>query len=441
MQFLFDLNTITAGSCRQGEIDMNADAARIGQIAASTEARLSGPDAERDRAIDRIARLLSSGQSIPEILQDIKLTAAGNGATPSKGAAEPGGQTIHRPGDLRDSRSNSETIQSPEPLNETVAHEEVQCLSDPFDPKPTTADTVDPGASGGQQSAQAAAVSRARLAKSLTLLRSALFLAIPVASLAVVAVAGKSLIGSDRFSYAGRTVANTITEAVQFDKNQPVLPSAEAGEIEASRPAAEPAMTQTETVRSDAAEPQAAVGDGADLETPPEGAQAQTTGGQRAAPQTVQPGRFEPPLTSQQIKALLDRGDALVSNADIEAARVPYEQAAAAGYAEAAVRLGATYDPSFLAQAGLRNAGGDALVAQYWYGRARDLEPNHSQFASQATPVVSTVKKADSTTEDGQDVIQTTDATPAKSIQPTPPVSPSQIRNRRRLPERHSRNH
>ena len=118
MQFLFDLNTITAGSCRQGEIDMNADAARIGEIAASTEGRLSGPDEQRDRVIDRIARLLSSSQSTPEILQNIKLTAEGNGPTASKGAAESGGQTISLPGDLRDSRSNSETIQPPEPLNE-----------------------------------------------------------------------------------------------------------------------------------------------------------------------------------------------------------------------------------------------------------------------------------------------------------------------------------
>lgn len=262
---------------------MNADAARIGEIAASTEARLSDPDDERDQVIDRIARLLSSGQSISEILQNVKLTAEGNGATPSKGAAEPGGQTIRLPGDLRD----TETIQSAEPLNETVAHEKVQGLSGTFDPN-HTACTVDLGASGGQQSVQAAPVSRTRLAKSLPLLRSALFLAVPVASLAIVAVAGKSLIGSDAFPDA-RTVANTITETVQSHKSQPVLPSAEAGEIEASRPAVETAITQAETVRADDAEPKTAAANGTDLQTPPERAQAQTTTPHRAAPQTAQP--------------------------------------------------------------------------------------------------------------------------------------------------------
>ena len=336
---------------------MNADAARIGEIAASTEARLSDPDDERDQVIDRIARLLSSGQSIPEILQNIKLTAEGNGATPSKGAAEPDGQTIHLPVDLRDSRSDSETIQSPEPLNETVAHA-----------KPTAADTVDLGASGGQESAQAAPVSRTRLAKSLTLVRSALFLAFPVGSLAVLALAGNSLIGSDAVPNAFATVTKALTKTVQFRENSPGLQTAEADERAVSSLIAESASVKPQPVEPDHAEPQTAA--------------AQTTPSDRPVPQTAQPDRGQSHLTSQQIKALLDRGDALISRAEIEAARLSYEQAVVAGNAEAALRLGATYDPAFLAQAGLQNVRGDATTAQYWYQRARDLKRNPAQLSS-----------------------------------------------------------
>ena len=81
---------------------------------------------------------------------------------------------------------------------------------------------------------------------------------------------------------------------------------------------------------------------------------------------------------------MLDRGDALVISTDITAARLSYERAATAGNAEAALRLGATYDPSFLAQARLPNVRGDATIAQYWYRRARDLEGNSAQRSSSA---------------------------------------------------------
>jgi hypothetical protein len=55
--------------------------------------------------------------------------------------------------------------------------------------------------------------------------------------------------------------------------------------------------------------------------------------------------------------ALMARGDALV------AARLFYEFAADAGNAQAALRLGQTYDPAFLAKAQLRGVRPDASVA------------------------------------------------------------------------------
>ena len=59
--------------------------------------------------------------------------------------------------------------------------------------------------------------------------------------------------------------------------------------------------------------------------------------------------------------------------ADIVSARSFYERAAEAGNGLAALRLGETYDPHFLARARLGQVKGDRAVAAYWYRRARDL--------------------------------------------------------------------
>jgi TPR repeat protein len=54
------------------------------------------------------------------------------------------------------------------------------------------------------------------------------------------------------------------------------------------------------------------------------------------------------------------------------AARSAYERAAYGGNAAAAIGMGKTYDPLFLAQLGARGVHGDPLKAAYWYARARD---------------------------------------------------------------------
>ena len=63
----------------------------------------------------------------------------------------------------------------------------------------------------------------------------------------------------------------------------------------------------------------------------------------------------------------------LFSKGDVIAARAFYERAADAGEGRAALRLGETFDPIFLAQARLRAARGDLSTALSWYRRARDL--------------------------------------------------------------------
>jgi TPR repeat protein len=78
-------------------------------------------------------------------------------------------------------------------------------------------------------------------------------------------------------------------------------------------------------------------------------------------------------LSNTEIAALVTRGDAFLSAGDIASARLFYERAADAGDSAAALRLGATFDPTFLARARIRGNPGDPAEAASWYRRARDL--------------------------------------------------------------------
>ena len=67
------------------------------------------------------------------------------------------------------------------------------------------------------------------------------------------------------------------------------------------------------------------------------------------------------------------RGDALLAAGHLAAARAFYERAAAVGDGRAALQLGETYDPAFLAQAGLIGERGNIASAADWYRRAAQL--------------------------------------------------------------------
>jgi hypothetical protein len=85
------------------------------------------------------------------------------------------------------------------------------------------------------------------------------------------------------------------------------------------------------------------------------------------------PDAPNPILSAAEVTELLARGDALLRTGDIASARLFYERAAGVGDGRAALRLGATFDPAFLGNAGLRNVQGDAAEARSWYSRALDL--------------------------------------------------------------------
>lgn len=77
--------------------------------------------------------------------------------------------------------------------------------------------------------------------------------------------------------------------------------------------------------------------------------------------------------TSIESAALLSRGDALFATGDIASARLFYEHAANAGNAQAAIRLGETFDPTFLSRVQVKGVRGEPAVALEWYKRAQEL--------------------------------------------------------------------
>jgi len=78
-------------------------------------------------------------------------------------------------------------------------------------------------------------------------------------------------------------------------------------------------------------------------------------------------------LDQAAIKELLQSGDRLLGRGDVASARAVYERAAAIGSAQAALALGATYDPGRLWSLGVFGMVGNKVRARHWYQRADQL--------------------------------------------------------------------
>jgi hypothetical protein len=89
-------------------------------------------------------------------------------------------------------------------------------------------------------------------------------------------------------------------------------------------------------------------------------------------------------LSADEVTALLARGDSLIAKGDVASARLFYERAAEAGEGQAALRLGESYDPAFLARVHLSGLRGDALAAARWYRRAWELGTGEAETLLQA---------------------------------------------------------
>lgn len=88
--------------------------------------------------------------------------------------------------------------------------------------------------------------------------------------------------------------------------------------------------------------------------------------------QPVSPGRdkFE---AEARLEAYLERGQKLVDEGDLTAARAFFRRAAESGDPRGALALGMTYDVNYFAELGIRGVSADSTAAGEWYRKAMDL--------------------------------------------------------------------
>jgi hypothetical protein len=80
-----------------------------------------------------------------------------------------------------------------------------------------------------------------------------------------------------------------------------------------------------------------------------------------------------PQFGSAEIAAMVKRGKDFLMTGDLASARLLFRRAAEAGSAEAALALGATFDPLVIARLGAVGAAPDVKQARQWYQRAMAL--------------------------------------------------------------------
>jgi hypothetical protein len=80
--------------------------------------------------------------------------------------------------------------------------------------------------------------------------------------------------------------------------------------------------------------------------------------------------RSAPSLERGEIVALYERGEQLIAQGEIAAARLLFARAAEAGDGRSALALGASYDPNVLRKLGVLGVRGDVALAREWYAKA-----------------------------------------------------------------------
>ena len=78
-------------------------------------------------------------------------------------------------------------------------------------------------------------------------------------------------------------------------------------------------------------------------------------------------------LDAEEIEHLIKKGEQFLVAGDVVAARIAFQRAAEAGDGNAAIALGATYDPTELAKLGVVGMRGEVAKARSWYQKAEEF--------------------------------------------------------------------
>jgi hypothetical protein len=200
------------------------------------------------------------------------------------------------------------------------------------------------------------------------------FAAIGAVVFAVASVTGLALLlptGPDRvkptaslpFPTAAPKLAKAaIDSALQVPALRPAAVALTSSDASPAPPP--PRTAKTAAAASDAALAKSAGSPAQPKPTPPDASTSP------APPTSPAPAPAGAPTVPSLLRA---RGDTLFAAGHLAAARDCYRRAAEAGDGQAALQLGETYDPAFLALAGLFRERGDAPTAAYWYRQASKL--------------------------------------------------------------------
>ena len=90
-------------------------------------------------------------------------------------------------------------------------------------------------------------------------------------------------------------------------------------------------------------------------------------------PQAMPSSKASRVLDPEEIKLLMKQGEQLIAAGDVATARTVLQRAADAGDANAAMALGATYDPNVLARLGVVGVSAEVEKARSWYQKAETL--------------------------------------------------------------------
>jgi hypothetical protein len=193
-------------------------------------------------------------------------------------------------------------------------------------------------------------------------------------------VGGFVLVGSDPASRDGTTARiEAPAPAPSVALREPAVPEvaargasvAEPSTTASVRPSAESAAPPPVAV----APPSPTPAPSAATASPP--AAAPVPAPEAQPPQPSAPARSEPlrRLASEEIRLHLERGEALLAQGDLAAARLFFERVAEAGDARGAFGLARSYDPAVLSRLPVHGVAGNVAEVERWRRVAASMAP------------------------------------------------------------------